>query len=352
MKPFSICMIVKNEEKRIERCLSAASQLKAEIVVVDTGSTDRTKELAAKYTEQIYDFEWCKDFSKARNFSIEKASHDWILVLDCDEYVEKFDLKQIDEFLDPIFYGHVGAILRRNQIAGENVCMEDWVPRFFHRKYYKYEGSIHEQVVHKKGKDYSLCEIPITVYHDGYVGSIEDIKAKAIRNETMLLEDLKTNPNKPYVYFQLGQAASLVGDSEKACNYYEQALTYDVDPQFPYVQRMIISYGETLLDLKEYEKALQLKGIYDEFATTSDFLCLMGLIYIRNNMPVNAILEFMKALTVKEHFREDTGNTFPRYHIGMIYEAMGDIKNAVMFYESCGNYEPAKRKLAAIQNAK
>lgn len=349
MNPFSICLIAKNEEKRIERCLSAASKLDAEIVLVDTGSTDRTKELAAKYTDKIYDFVWCNDFSKARNFSIEKANHDWILVLDCDEYVEKFDLTQIDEFLDPIFYGHVGAILRRNQIKDSDACMDDWVPRFFHRKYYQYKGRIHEQVVHKKGNDYSLCEIPITVYHDGYVGTMEDIISKARRNESMLLEDLKTNPNKPYVYFQLGQAASLIGDTEKACGYYEQALTYDVDPQASYVQRMIISYGETLLKLERYQDALGLKGIYDEFATTSDFLCLMGLIYIRNNMPLNAILEFMKALTIKEHFREDTNTTFPRYHIGMIYEAMGNIKDAISFYESCGNYEPARKKLDALK---
>ena len=70
MIPISVCVIAKNEEKNIEKCLAPLVPYNFEIILVDTGSTDRTKEIARKYTDQIYDFEWVNDFSAARNFSL------------------------------------------------------------------------------------------------------------------------------------------------------------------------------------------------------------------------------------------------------------------------------------------
>ena len=81
---ISFCIIGKNEEAIIEKCLVALVPYGYEIVYVDTGSSDRTKEIAHKYTDRIYDFEWINDFSAARNFAISKAGGDYILMIDCD----------------------------------------------------------------------------------------------------------------------------------------------------------------------------------------------------------------------------------------------------------------------------
>lgn len=350
MNPFSICLIAKNEEKRIERCLSAASKLDAEIILVDTGSTDKTKELAAKYTDKIYDFEWCNDFSAARNFSISKASHDWILVLDCDEYIESFNLQELLEFMNPKQEKNIGLLLRRNEMADGHTCMDDHVERLFNRRHFHYEGIIHEQVHSNDGSELSCYNIPLTVYHDGYVGNPEDVKRKAGRNRDLLLAALAKEPNNPYIYYQLGQAEYMAGNHAEACAYYGKGLEFDLDPALTYVQLMVINYGETLLATGRYEDALMLQGVYEEFATTADFVCLMGLIYIKNNKPINAILEFMKALTIEAYFREDANNTFPRYHIGLIYEAMGNTKDAIAFFESCGDFPKAKAKLEKYKN--
>lgn len=89
MIEISLCMIVKNEEKVLERCLKSIADLMDEIIIVDTGSTDRTKEIAKKYTDKIYDFEWIDDFSAARNFSFSKATKDYIYAADADEVLDE-----------------------------------------------------------------------------------------------------------------------------------------------------------------------------------------------------------------------------------------------------------------------
>lgn len=101
MITISLCMIVKNEAETLARCLDSVADLMDEMIIVDTGSTDETKEIAARYTDQIYDFPWADDFSAARNFSFSKASMDYLYAPDADETLDeenrkKFrDLKQV-----------------------------------------------------------------------------------------------------------------------------------------------------------------------------------------------------------------------------------------------------------------
>lgn len=89
MAKISLCMIVKNEEETLSRCLDSIKKLVDEIIIVDTGSFDKTKEVAKKYTEHVYNFEWCDDFAMARNFAKSKASCDYIMWLDADDFVPK-----------------------------------------------------------------------------------------------------------------------------------------------------------------------------------------------------------------------------------------------------------------------
>lgn len=96
---LSLCMIVRNEAHFLGRCLDAVRDHVDEIIVVDTGSTDQTRAIAARYTERIYDFEWVDDFSLARNYSLEQASGDWILVLDADELMEEKDLRTLRQLI-------------------------------------------------------------------------------------------------------------------------------------------------------------------------------------------------------------------------------------------------------------
>ena len=103
MISISLCMIVKNEEDTIARCLESVKDIVDEINIVDTGSTDQTKEVLKKYTDRIYDFEWAYDFAKARNYAFQQATKDYILWLDADDVLLQDDqvkLKELKGSLD------------------------------------------------------------------------------------------------------------------------------------------------------------------------------------------------------------------------------------------------------------
>ncbi len=95
MITISTCMIVKNEERLLASCLDCVKPFSDEIIIVDTGSTDRTKEIAAAYTDKIYDFPWINDFSAARNFSFSKATFEYIYTADADEMIDKENIRRI-----------------------------------------------------------------------------------------------------------------------------------------------------------------------------------------------------------------------------------------------------------------
>lgn len=95
MVTFSLCMIVKNEEKVLGKCLDSLAACMDEIIIVDTGSTDRTKEIAGRYTDQVFDFIWTGSFADARNFAASKATMDYIYTADADEYLEPEDQRRL-----------------------------------------------------------------------------------------------------------------------------------------------------------------------------------------------------------------------------------------------------------------
>lgn len=104
MVSISLCMIVRNEEEVLARCLDSVRAAVDEIVIVDTGSTDRTKEIASEYTEKLFDYKWCEDFSAARNFAFSKGTMDYLMWLDADDVLPEASLKALlalKESLDP-----------------------------------------------------------------------------------------------------------------------------------------------------------------------------------------------------------------------------------------------------------
>lgn len=150
MITISLCMIVKNEEKVLARCLDSICDLMDEIIIVDTGSTDRTKEIAAKYTDRVYDFTWVNDFAAARNFAFSKASMEYIYSADADEVVNEENRKRfriLKESLLPeieIVQMKYGNQLQHNTVYNFD---EEYRPKLFRRlREFVWEDPIHETV--------------------------------------------------------------------------------------------------------------------------------------------------------------------------------------------------------------
>lgn len=150
MITVSLCMIVKNEERILARCLDSLQGLMDEIIIVDTGSTDATKQIAAQYTDQIYDFVWTGDFSEARNFAFSRAKMEYIYSADADEVLDaenRTAFLQLKEILLPEI--EIVQMYYANQLSHGTIYNydEELRPKLFKRnRTFRWQGAIHEQV--------------------------------------------------------------------------------------------------------------------------------------------------------------------------------------------------------------
>lgn len=351
MEPISVCIIARNEDNNIEQCLKRLKPCKFEIIVVDTGSVDRTMELAAKYTDNIYSFEWCSDFSAARNYSIKKASNDWVLIIDCDEYLENVNLLNVAKMCkeNP---DKVGMITRNNPyiIQGMRSVMTERIGRFFNRNYCHYEGSIHERVRHLDGSEPETFDLPITVYHEGYVTE-SDKRTKATRNLEMLLHDFAENGGNPYMYYQLGRNYVSLNDVQKAAHYYEEGLAMEINPSESYVQSMMESYCYCLMELDDTDKGMEIiNSYYDSYSHRADFVYVTGFICMKRGEYDRALREFEKATTIKIYNRNGVNDYRAYYQMGRVYELLGDKMKALDMYEKCGDFALAVSRIEEMKD--
>ena len=343
----SICMIVKDEAEILERSLKSLSKYNYEIIIVDTGSKDNTKEIAYKYTDKVYDFKWVNDFSKARNFSISKASNKYILVVDADEVIIDID----KDLLEKSLRGEkVGRLLRINKYSrnGQLFKYSERVNRLFYKSEFEYEGSIHEQVVLKNRQKYSTYNIPVTMEHLGYEQNEINRKDKTKRNIELLKAELKGKGEDPYILYQLGKSYYMDSNYQEAEEYFDKALDFDLDTKLEYVEDLVESLGYTLINQKKYEESLKILAVYDQFSNSSDFVFLVGLVYMNNGLFNEAIKEFKKASEFKEGKMEGVNDYLAYYNIGVILECLGKEEEALVYYRKCGDYKLADERMKKI----
>lgn len=342
---LSVCIITKNEESNIARCLKSLLPYGPELIVADTGSEDHTIEIARKYQAKVYRFAWCDDFAAAKNFAVSKASYPYVLVLDADEFVEELDPGRLRALLSS-HPNEVGRIRRRNVFTRNGLEREntEWINRIFAKDSFCYEGRIHEQVVSRAGGAYDTYQAPVVILHTGYDLTDEERKKKTERNIALL----KQEPEDPYILYQLGKSYYMAEDYAVACEYFSKGLSYDLDPGLEYVIDMVETYGYALLNSGQAQQALFFENIYREFGKSADFLFLMGLIYMNNARFPEAIQEFQKALTYRECRNQGVNSYAAWYNIGVIHECLGDLTAAKDYYRKSGSYAPAKARLREL----
>lgn len=216
-------MIAKNEEKNIEKCIKSYKDIVHEIIVVDTGSTDKTIDLAKGLGAQVYKFHWANDFAEAKNYALSKAIGDWIIFLDADEYFDKESADKVPRLLDELkntTYNAIGCKIinidqdKNNMIQGSFLNI-----RIFKKDSgIQYIGNIHEKIQNLKGKiNVAAYYNKISVYHTGYSTKIN--KGKAQRNLDILLENIKKNGHEEEYYHYLADCYVSLEDYDKAIEY-------------------------------------------------------------------------------------------------------------------------------------
>ncbi|WP_156291946.1 glycosyltransferase [Oceanobacillus salinisoli] len=232
---FSVCVITKNEEKNIAKCIKSVQPLTCEVVVVDTGSSDNTTSIAKELGAKVFYFKWIDDFSKARNYAISKATGEWIIFLDADEYVTKESINYIPLAIKEANNKQVDFItsLLINYDKANNLVMNSTPTNRIFRRIpdIHYVGAIHEILSRKghdgyKGKRLDASKY-IQIFHTGY--SIEDRveKNKAERNLKLLFSELEEKPNDSNTCFYISESLAMAGRIDEALLYAVKVIEND-----------------------------------------------------------------------------------------------------------------------------
>ena len=248
MATLSLCMIVRDEAWILEECLAAARPQVDELVVVDTGSVDGSREIAAAHADRLLDFSWCDDFSAARNHGLDAAGGDWILVLDADERIAETDYPRLRAALaDEAFDGFY--------LPEHNYCDDQaargWRPAGEHAPYargfsgytvnpilrlfrrcdaIRYQGRIHE-IVDGTIAEARRGELAVPLHHYGNANTQRPSRVRGERYQALLERELAEGADGRLFGIAAAGAMNVVGDFRKARDYFLRAAELGYEPQ-------------------------------------------------------------------------------------------------------------------------
>ncbi|NOZ55213.1 MAG: glycosyltransferase [Calditrichaeota bacterium] len=317
---LTLCMIVRNEEASLGRCLDSVKAVVDEIVVVDTGSEDRTLEVAKAYGAKTKQIQWEKDFAAARNVSLELATGDWVLLLDADEVIPASELDRLRAAVDSPFADAYRMTTRNYQphptgmgvkaVKGEypeEEGLKFWVPttkiRLFRRvEGVHFVGAVHELVEQSiEALGMSVADLTVPVLHFGDVAKKRDPD----RYLEVARRKVAESPEDPKGYFELATVLNKLRRYEEAVDVLTKGLeVIEAGHTAPYVQ--------TELFYAARGNALQGLGRYEE-----------------------AILDYRRALGLSPRAHEFWNN------IGVCYESLGKFDKAAEYYERAHKLAPA-----------
>ena len=198
---ISLCMIVKNEEENLPRCLYSIKDYVDEIIIVDTGSTDRTVEIANDFGAKVFIHPWEGNFSKARNYSLKYATCDWILILDADHELEKADAHKLSETIKDKEANYVFFRVYDTYKESKNLAVYDFGLLFRNHLGFHYSGIVHNALI---TTDAIIKKSNIRIYHHGYNLSEEKMDEKFERTSTLLKKQIETDSHNPVPHMYLG----------------------------------------------------------------------------------------------------------------------------------------------------
>ena len=334
---ISLCMIVRDEERCLAECLESAKPWVDEIVVVDTGSTDRTMEIANAHGCKVSEFAWRDDFSAARNESLNRATGDWILWMDADDTLPAVCGSKLRELVFLAEDRTTAFIIQVHVPPGPGdigFTVVDHVKLFRNLAALRFEGRIHEQIlepINRMGG--TTLRTGLHVVHSGYDHSPEGQRRKRERDTRILDKDLEERPDHPFVHFNLGMTYFHLKEYDKALGFLERsvALSKPRDSTVRKLYAMIAGCHMGRNDLAAARAAVE-KGL-SVYPRDPELLFRAGGIFHALGDLAAAEQYYLRLIGARETGHIDSIDVsmtgYKAYHnLGLVYQGMGRLADA------------------------
>lgn len=282
MVKVSACVIVKDEEKNLPQWLACVRSLADELIVVDTGSKDRTVELALAAGAKLFSFTWRDDFAAAKNFALQKARGSWILFLDADEYFSEEDIPKVKKYIrlfdkERDVAGMICPWVNIDIDRGGTFLSESAQLRVFRRHPdIRYHGRIHE-MLQTRGKAWRMVQVgDVRIWHTGYSSSV--VRSKAERDMAIILSERERRGEAPSDAFYLADCCYGLGRYEEAAVWARQAVasgyTLGGRERRPYdvLLNSMMVLRQPLAEVRE-----AVRDALEKFPGTADFKAIEGI---------------------------------------------------------------------------
>ncbi len=303
---LSACMIVKNEEKFLPQCLASIKHAVDEIIIVDTGSTDNTVEIAQSFGAKVYHHPWRNSFSEARNHSLSYAACDWVLQIDADETLEEYDIPLLHRLIHADSYNAILVAIYSEIPSGQS---KHYFTRVFRRGKAHFEGIVHNQLLFEG----DAFQSEIRLYHYGYNLPENEMQKKYKRTGDLLREQLAENPNNLFALANLIRNYRNEHNYNKVIELGEMGLNIlasrkDITSK-NHKQRIYIDLIYAMVNKNQLDRgeAICKKAIH-EYPDSLDILFAAGEIALKQEIFKDALPYFKKYLVVKE--RENKNPSF------------------------------------------
>ena len=297
---LSVCMIVKNEQDFINNCLNSIQAAAHEIIIIDTGCSDKTIEIARQFNVKVFPFQWVDDFSAARNEALKQATGKWILQIDADETLDSASLEEIKQIISRTDTDAFTVSVRNYHPEEDMVKYMDskQIRLFRNNRKYSYINAIHEQIalsIEENGG--RIQDSSILIHHYGYQNKNTH---KAQRNRILLEKSVQNNPEDGYLQFKLGETYKALQQNEAAKNCFLKALSGDGQGlSSEILDAIYLRLAQLELAENRYQESVQFARkslLLNPDNALSLYIISIGLLYTGRVKEADAFLKHLKKI--------------------------------------------------------